>query len=49
MADLQAASILQQAGYLATVEIPEQRLSNGEDELRIVFGRLTALRVRGAF
>lgn len=43
----QAASILQQAGYLATVEIPEQRLSNGEAELRIVFGRLTALRVRG--
>ncbi len=43
----QAASILQRAGYLATVEIPEQRLSNGDAELRIVFGRLTALRVRG--
>ena len=43
----QAAAILQRAGYLATVEIPEQRLSNGDAELRIVFGRLTALRVRG--
>lgn len=38
---------LQAAGYLATVEIPAQRLSGGEAELRIVFGRLTALRVRG--
>lgn len=43
----QAAAILQGAGYLATVEIPEQRLSNGDAELRVVFGRLTALRVRG--
>lgn len=38
---------LQAAGYLATVEIPAQRLSGGEAEFRIVFGRLTALRVRG--
>lgn len=38
---------LQEAGYLATVEIPAQRLSAGEAEMRIVFGRLSALRVRG--
>lgn len=43
----QANRILQNAGYLATVEIPEQRLRDGAAEFRIVFGRLTALRVRG--
>ena len=49
LCDIRAAANqrLQQAGYLATVEIPAQRLSNGEAELRIVFGRVTALRVRG--
>lgn len=38
---------LQQAGYLATVEIPEQRLGDGVATFRIVFGRLAGLRVRG--
>ena len=49
LCDIRAAASqrLQQAGYLATVEIPAQRLANGEAELRIVFGRVTALRVRG--
>ena len=42
-----ARAALSQAGYLATVEIPEQRLADGNAELRIVFGRLTAIRVRG--
>jgi len=49
LCDVRAAANqrLQQAGYLATVEIPAQRLSNGDVEMRIVFGRVTALRVRG--
>lgn len=49
LCDIRAAANqrLQQAGYLATVEIPAQRLSNGDAEMRIVFGRVTALRVRG--
>ena len=43
----QAAQILQREGYLATVEIPEQRIADGSAEFRVVFGRLTALRLRG--
>ncbi len=42
-----ANAALRDAGYLASVEIPEQRLSAGNAEFRVVFGRLTALRVRG--
>ena len=42
-----AAAILADAGYLAAVEIPEQRLTEGDVELRVVLGRITALRVRG--
>lgn len=49
LCDVRAAANqrLRDAGYLATVEIPAQRLANGDAEMRIVFGRLTALRVRG--
>lgn len=43
----QATAILTEAGYLAAVEIPEQRLEGGAAEFRVVLGRLTALRVRG--
>ncbi len=43
----QATSLLSDAGYLAAVEIPEQRLDGGAAEFRVVLGRLTALRVRG--
>ena len=42
-----ATRMLNDAGYLAAVEIPEQRLTGGSAELRVVLGRLTALRVRG--
>lgn len=42
-----ANEALADAGYLAAVEIPEQRLAGGEAELRVVIGRLTAVRVRG--
>jgi hemolysin activation/secretion protein len=43
----EANAILRRAGFLAAVEIPEQNLSDGVADFRIVFGRLTALRVRG--
>lgn len=42
-----AAAILNDAGYLAVVEIPEQQLSDGQATFRVVLGRLTAVRVRG--
>jgi len=42
-----ANAILRSQGYLATVEIPEQNLSDGVADFGVVFGRLTALRVRG--
>lgn len=42
-----ANQALADAGYLAAVEIPEQRLAGGAAELRVVIGKLTALRVRG--
>jgi hemolysin activation/secretion protein len=42
-----ANAILRGKGYLATVEIPQQNLSDGVADFRVVFGRLTAVRVRG--
>lgn len=42
-----ASEALADAGYLAAVEIPEQRLDGGVAELRVVVGRLVAVRVRG--
>lgn len=43
----QSNAILRQQGYLATVEIPEQSLSDGVPDFTVIFGRLTAVRVRG--
>ncbi len=43
----QATTLLANAGFLAAVEIPEQRIEGGAAEFRVVLGRLTALRVRG--
>jgi hemolysin activation/secretion protein len=43
----EANALLRRQGYLATVEIPEQSLSDGVPDFRVVFGRLTAVRVRG--
>ena len=42
-----ATQILTDAGYLAAVEIPEQRLVDGSAQLNVILGRLVALRVRG--
>lgn len=43
----EANTILRSQGYLATVEIPEQSLADGVPDFTVVFGRLTAVRVRG--
>lgn len=43
----EANAMLRRQGYLATVEIPEQSLADGIPDFTVVFGRLTALRVRG--
>jgi len=43
----EANAILRRAGYLATVEIPEQSLADGTPDFKVVFGRLTTVRVRG--
>ena len=42
-----AAAMINQAGYLAAVEVPEQRIENGVVHFRVVMARLVALRVRG--
>lgn len=43
----EANAILRRQGYLATVEIPEQSLSDGVPDFNVVFGKLTSVRVRG--
>ena len=42
-----AAAILQDAGYVAAIEVPEQRIADGTVRFRVVMARLIALRVRG--
>lgn len=42
-----AAQILNDAGYVAAVEVPEQRIADGTLRLRVVMAKLVGLRVRG--
>ncbi len=42
-----AAALLDEGGYLAAVEIPPQSLGDGVAEMRVVLGRLVAVRARG--
>ena len=42
-----AAALLEEAGYLAAVEIPPQSLGDGKAELAVILGRLVAVRARG--
>lgn len=42
-----AAQILNDAGYVAAVEVPEQRIADGQLRLRVVMAKLVGLRVRG--
>lgn len=42
-----AATLLRQAGYLASVEVPEQRIADGIIRFRLLMAKLTQVRVRG--
>ena len=42
-----AATILRQAGYIASVEVPEQRIADGTVRFRVLMARLVDVRVRG--
>lgn len=42
-----AATILRQAGYLASVEVPEQRIADGTVRFRVLMAKLVDVRVRG--
>lgn len=42
-----AATILRNAGYIAAVEVPEQRIADGTIRFKVLMAKLTAVRVRG--
>ncbi len=42
-----AATLLRDAGYIAAVEVPEQRIADGRIRFQVLMARLTGLRVRG--
>ena len=42
-----AATILREAGYVASVEVPEQRIADGNVRFQVLMARLVGLRVRG--
>ncbi|MFC7500386.1 ShlB/FhaC/HecB family hemolysin secretion/activation protein [Enterovirga sp. GCM10030262] len=42
-----AATILRDAGYIAAVEIPEQRIADGTVRFQVLMARLVGIRVRG--
>ena len=42
-----AATILRDAGYVAAVEVPEQRIADGTVRFEVLMARLVGLRVRG--
>ena len=42
-----AATILRDAGYIAAVEVPEQRITDGSIRFQVLMAKLVGLRVRG--
>ena len=42
-----AATILRDAGYIAAVQVPEQRISEGALRFQVIMARLSQVRVRG--
>jgi hemolysin activation/secretion protein len=42
-----AAAMLREAGYIAAIEVPEQRIEGGQLRFRVLMARLVGLRVRG--
>lgn len=43
-----ATALLTQAGYVAAVEVPEQRIGDGAVHLKVIMARLVDLRINGA-
>jgi hemolysin activation/secretion protein len=42
-----ASAILRDAGYIAAVQVPEQRIAAGNVQFRVIMAHLTQIRVRG--
>lgn len=42
-----AATILRDAGYIASVEVPEQRIADGRLRFQVLMAKIVAVRVRG--
>ena len=42
-----AATILRNKGYLAAVQVPTQRIENGEVRFEVLYARITSIRARG--
>lgn len=42
-----AATLLREAGYIAAVEVPEQRIADGNVRFRVLMAKLVQVRVRG--
>ena len=42
-----AATILRAKGYLAAVQVPVQRIENGQVRMEVLYARITAIRARG--
>ncbi|NNM76166.1 ShlB/FhaC/HecB family hemolysin secretion/activation protein [Sphingomonas sp. ID1715] len=42
-----AATVLRNRGYLAAVQVPTQKIDNGEVRFEVLYARLAAVRVRG--
>lgn len=42
-----AATILRDAGYIASVEVPEQRIADGQVRFQVLMAKLVGVRVRG--
>ncbi|GAA4714042.1 ShlB/FhaC/HecB family hemolysin secretion/activation protein [Sphingomonas lutea] len=42
-----AATILREAGYIAAVQVPEQRIADGVVRFRVLMAKITGVRVRG--
>ncbi len=42
-----AATILRNKGYLAAVQVPTQKIENGEVKLEVLYARVSAIRARG--
>lgn len=42
-----AATLMRKKGYLAAVEVPAQRIENGQVRLEMLYARMATLRVRG--